>query len=295
MPSPPAAMRWAAVVCLAGLDAVLATTCNGYSELCSRLYSNYSQIGSHDSAFVGDFLTDNQFISAADQLDMGIRFLQAQTHDLDGTIEMCHTSCLELDAGSLSSYLSPIKTWLDDNTDDVVTLLLTNGDGIAVADYADVFESVGLDEYVFTPDGILTLDEWPTLQDMIDAGTRLVVFMDYYANTSSVAWISDEFDYYFETPYDTTDPSFPECTLNRPPGGSAVGRMGIMNHFLDVDILGILIPDVLLAASTNSFDSIMAQADICLSDYGSWPTVVLLDWDSVGDAIITQNYLNGLS
>jgi hypothetical protein len=55
-----------------------ATTCNGAAELCSRKYSNVSQIGSHDSAFVGSFVTDNQDESVTNQLDAGIRFLQGQ-------------------------------------------------------------------------------------------------------------------------------------------------------------------------------------------------------------------------
>lgn len=52
--------------------------CNGNIALCDRLYSNVSQIGTHDSAFVGILPTQNQGKSVADQLGAGIRFLQAQ-------------------------------------------------------------------------------------------------------------------------------------------------------------------------------------------------------------------------
>jgi hypothetical protein len=34
--------------------------------------------------------------------------------------------------------------------------------------------------------------------------------IDYGADTSTVSYILDEFTYFFETPYDTTDPNFPE-------------------------------------------------------------------------------------
>lgn len=101
---------------------------------------------------------------------------------------MCHTSCLELDAGTLATYLAPVKTFLDANPDEVVTLLLTNGDAISVSDFASVFESVGLSQYVFTPSGTLTLDQWPTLQAMIDAGTRLVVWMGTWSLTALRRW-----------------------------------------------------------------------------------------------------------
>lgn len=90
---------------------------------------------------------------------------------------MCHTSCFELNAGPLSQYLAPVKAFLDGNPDEVVSLLLTNGDAISVTDFAGVFEAAGLKEYVFTPSGTLALDQWPTLQTMIDDGTRLVVWM----------------------------------------------------------------------------------------------------------------------
>lgn len=80
-----------------------------------------------------------QNINLSAQLALGVRFLQAQTHDFVGTIQMCHTSCFELDAGPLSRYLAPIKTFLDDNPNEVVSVLLTNQDAISVTRYASVF------------------------------------------------------------------------------------------------------------------------------------------------------------
>lgn len=81
--------------------------CNGNAALCSRSYSNVTMIGTHDSAFVGILPTDNQLVSVTTQLDDGIRFLQAQTHVNNGVLEMCHTSCTELDAGPLTSQHKP--------------------------------------------------------------------------------------------------------------------------------------------------------------------------------------------
>lgn len=174
------ASRLAAVVAVGLTASLVLGACNGQDALCDRLYSNVSFVGAHDSAFVGELLADNQLLSVAAQLGMGVRFLQAQTHDFFGHIQMCHTSCLERNAGSLGTYLAPVKTFLEDsaNANEVVTLLLTNGDAISVADFAEVFASVGLDQYVFTPKtGTLAREQWPTLQEMIDDGTRLVVWM----------------------------------------------------------------------------------------------------------------------
>src|ERR1700761_8305445 len=89
--------------------------CNGDANLCSRIYSEVSFIGTHDSAFVGNMPTQNQIKSVSDQLTSGVRFLTAQTHSFLGTVSICHTSCLEEDAGTAASYLTTIKTFLDNN------------------------------------------------------------------------------------------------------------------------------------------------------------------------------------
>jgi hypothetical protein len=54
--------------------------CNGNAALCSRQYPDVSQIGTHDSAFVGSLPTDNQAVDVTGQLNAGIRFLQAQVY-----------------------------------------------------------------------------------------------------------------------------------------------------------------------------------------------------------------------
>jgi hypothetical protein len=155
----------------------IAQVCNGYSALCSRKWSEISQIGTHDSAFVGRFLTDNQAVDVTAQLEAGIRFLQAQTHYFLGTLTLCHTSCFEKDAGPLVDYLTDIKTWLDKNPNEVVTLLLTNGDRVSASLFGGAITSSALNTYAYTPTKTLAIDEWPTLQEMISSGDRFVVFL----------------------------------------------------------------------------------------------------------------------
>lgn len=162
----------------------LAADCNGHAELCDRVYSDVTFVGAHNSPFVGIGPSDNQFTTPTDQLNQGVRFLQAQTQDKDGAVEMCHTSCILEDAGTLESYLGEIKTWVDGNPNEVVTLLITNPDAIDITKFGDAFTSTGLATYVFTPDTQLALNEWPTLGDMISSGNRVVVFM----GTSSFTW-----------------------------------------------------------------------------------------------------------
>lgn len=279
--------------------------CNGYAEYCDRIYSNVSWIGTHDSAFVGNTsdLRVNQELSVAYQLNAGIRFLQAQTHKniLGNGLEMCHTSCFELDAGSLAKYLTTVKDWLDSNPNEVLTLLLTNGDSVNVTMFDKAFDNADLKDYVFVPSTSpdpLPISSWPTYGDLISNGTRLVAFLDYGAEASLVPYILDEFTYFFETPYDTTDPNFAECTLDRPPNGSPDGRMYIVNHFLDKEIIGIDYPDNDADFTTNAAagnGSIGAQADLCSSTYGRQPNFVLVDMFDRGDVFTWQDSVNGVA
>jgi hypothetical protein len=83
----------------------------------------------------------------------------------------------------LQNYLGDVRTWLDDNEWQVVTLLLVNGDNKPASQFADAFGSAGLDKYLFSPphnsNGPQAIGpkDWPTMKEMIEGGNRLVVFM----------------------------------------------------------------------------------------------------------------------
>ncbi|PBP21721.1 hypothetical protein BUE80_DR007564, partial [Diplocarpon rosae] len=258
-----------------------AVGCNGHIELCSRKYSNITQIGAHDSAFVGILPTDNQFLSLTSQLDGGIRFLQAQTHLKEGVLQLCHTSCYLKDAGPLVSYLITIKNWMDSNPNEVVSLLLTNGDRADVAQFGTDMTTSGLATYAYNPGTQLMEDDWPSLQQLIDAKTRLVMFLDYGADTGKVPYILDEFSYYFETAFDTTDRKFSSCALDRPSGSNGSGLMYIVNHFLDFHLFSILFPATVELSRTNAATgdgSVGAQANLCIKSWGRRPNVILVDF-----------------
>jgi hypothetical protein len=171
---------------LPGADAA---TCNGRSEYCSRSYSNITFVASHDSAFVGELPQQNQNIDITAQLNMGIRYLQAQTHHslLDkNVLELCHTSCLLEDAGTLESYLGTVKKFLDANTNEVVTILLTNGDSVDITEFGKTFASSGIDSYAFVPSSNpLPIGKWPTMSELISSGKRLVVFLGIFSLSDS--------------------------------------------------------------------------------------------------------------
>ena len=272
--------------------------CNGHTSLCGRRYSNITMIGAHNSPFVGQLLSDNQSKDVEEQLDRGIRFLQGQTHpSITGKIHLCHTHCIIRDAGRLTNWLRRIKNWLDNHPDQVVSLLLTNPNNFAVQKFADSMIDSGIAAYAYTPPPRLEFDDWPTLRELIDANSRLIMFLDIGANRTAVPYILDEWAHFFETPYTQEDQDFAQCMLDRPADGRSGGRMYLVNHTLNVGLLGhgvIAVPDRIHEKMTNAAQTILKHADLCLATWGRKPNVILVDRFHKGDVFKAQDVLNGL-
>ena len=93
---------------------------------------------------------------------------------------MCHTNCFLEDAGRAKDYLIKIKNFLDKNPNEVVTLLLTNGDNLEMDWFDKPFRNSGIKDYAYIPPtspGILPINDWPTLGELISSRKRLVVFI----------------------------------------------------------------------------------------------------------------------
>ena len=174
-------------------------SCNGAPELCTTLYSAVSSaIGSHDSAFIGPLPQQNQNVRPSQQLERGARMMQVQTHKGradENIVHMCHTDCFLEDAGPLSDWLLEIRQFMETpgRENDVVTVLLTNPEGIPMSAYDAAFKLSGLDKLVFVPgqnEAVpLNLKSWPTLGTMIQAGKRIVVFIGWSPSpTSFILW-----------------------------------------------------------------------------------------------------------
>lgn len=268
-----------------------ATTCNGFSELCDKSFGNVSFVGAHDSYAVGtDNLAVNQDYDVTQQLNDGIRMLQLQVHNEDSTLQLCHTSCSLFNGGTLADYLTKVKSWMDSNTEDVLSILIVNIDNVAPSEYATVFESAGLDTLSYSPSSSpLAATDWPTLGEMIDGGTRLVTFLDNQADTTSVSYLIDEFSNIWETAYDVTDTTF-DCEVNRTNGDSST-QMYLINHFLDKILLGSPVPNVDKANETNAESgegSLGVQVDTCTSQYGRAPNFMLVDFYEYGGGSVFQ-------
>ena len=205
-----------------------------------------------------------------------------------------------------------------------MTLLLVNSDDATTASIAAEFALADLTSYTFQPTSTTTssnpgASEWPTLQTLIDANTRLVTFVASLADDGSAApYLMNEFDYIFENSYNNTSPSDFSCVPDRPASvagsiqaSTTQGLMPLLNHFLYTDLAtsgalaGVQIPDVDAAYTTNAptgsanctegTGCLGTVAQGCADAYGQAPSYVLVDWFNVGPAIATVDALNGVA
>ncbi|EON99901.1 putative tat pathway signal sequence protein [Phaeoacremonium minimum UCRPA7] len=257
-------------------------------------------VGCHNSPFIRSGSTAaNQDLDVTTQLNDGIRFLQGQIQwPANGTEpHFCHTSCDILDAGPITDWLGKVKTWVAAHPYDVVTILLGNGNYSDASMYAPFIESTGIQKYAYVPDVAApwTVDQWPTFSELILQGVRTVMFIDYNYNATAAPWLLDEFGYFWETPFDPEDTSFP-CTVQRPPRlmgdenvEAARNSMYIMNHNLNVEVslLGasLLVPAVTSLNTTNNVSgdgSLGMAANNCRSDWGRAPNFLTVDYYEYG-------------
>ncbi|KAF8560169.1 PLC-like phosphodiesterase [Imleria badia] len=267
-----------------------ATTCNGSADLCSRSFGNVTFVGTHDSYAVGvNNLAADQDYNITQQLTDGIRMLQVQAHNLTGVLQLCHTSCSLYNGGPFSTYLATVKTWLDANPNEVLSILIVNSDDFPPTAYDAVFKGAGLDTMSYAPPSAsIPASQWPTLGTLINSGKRLITFMDASADFNSIPYIIDEFTNIWESPYDVTT-TF-DCSVNRTQGNSST-QMYLINHFLDTLVLGQPVPDVSQANQTNAVsgqNSLGQQVSLCVSEYGRNPNFMLVDFYEYGGGSVFE-------
>lgn len=191
-----------------------------------------------------------------------------------------------------------MREWVDNHPYDVVTILLVNSDYIGVGNYTDPIVNSGLSEYVYYPPKIpMTLDDWPTLAEMILTRKRVVIFMDYQANQTQVPYILDEFSQMSETPFSPVDPNFP-CTMQRPPNiknATVQNRLYLMNHNLNVDIslagVDVLIPNFADLAELNEVSGNISLGKMAEECQGNWtrpPNFLLVDFYDKGNGSVFE-------
>lgn len=188
----------------------------------------------------------------------------------------------------------------------MVTVLLVNSDGASAAELDKEFQAASIVDYAYTPTSQSAPSSWPTLQELINDGTRLMTFVASVDSSAQAPYLMDEWNYIFENPYDVTSPSGFSCMPARPPSvkgdlSSALSsnRLPLMNHFLYSEVFGdIEYPNSSYVSTTNApsggVGNLGAAAAECTNAYNRQPAFILVDFASKGPAIATVDKLNNV-
>ena len=291
-----------------------ARACNGDAELCDRRYDEVVYAATHNSMSSPDvvFIWPEHDGDIRSQLDQGIRALLIDTHHWtplvsdeqlaaadpylpagvaerifetlgplrqgrDGTY-LCHNQCA-LGATPLVDALDTIREFLDENPDEVVTLIIQ--DDITPTETAEAFTRAGLDPYLHehTPG-----TPWASLGDLIDRGERLVVFAEDEGPPPD--WYHQAFEYIQETPYRFEEPDDFTCAPNR---GDPDASLFLLNHWVQR-----VAPDRADAVNVNGQDVIVERARACQRERGLLPNYIAVNFYSIGDLDDAVARLNGL-
>ncbi|MEW2068593.1 PI-PLC domain-containing protein [Streptomyces sp. NPDC007346] len=279
--------------------------CQGSTELCELRYDEVAHLTAHNamSTTADRFIGPLQDPDITTQLDTGVRALMLDTYhwespqdiaarldDPEFTPEqrrlisaaidkanppreglwLCHSVC-RAGAIELGPALEDIGAWLRANPTEIVTLIVQ--DDIGAEETAQAFHRAGLDDLLHTPSE--DPDEpWPTLEEMIDSGRRLVVFAE--KADGPEPWYRNFYRYGMETPFAFRSPDEMSCEPNR---GGTGKRLFLLNHFVTNGG-----GSRLDAGRINSRDWLLERARSCEAERGSPVNFVAVDYTTVGDA-----------
>ena len=261
-------------------------TCNGFEQLCDRSYSDVVYATTHNSMSNKDahWVSPNQIHGIPQQLQDGIRGFMLDTHydeENNNALSLCHGDCMfgKID---LVEALGYFKTFLDTNPNEVLTLITESY--ISADDTAGAFKDSGLDSYVFTPPEDML--HWPTLRQMIENHTNVVVFD--HDGSDKYKWYLKQDKYCWETPWHNTSTDDFDCSVLR---GNVDNDLLIINHFL-YGAMDLASAD--LSKEANSNPLLINRRNKCKNETGQLPNFITVNHYSIGNIFDAVDTLNGV-
>lgn len=253
--------------------------CNGATELCSRTYDTVVFPGTHNAfaATAAGFspFAANQTLPMAEQLEDGIRVMLLDVlPDGDG-LALCHSDCAFGSIPHLQA-LAGIEAFLAAHPREVLTIIYQDD-----ADQADVvadLEASGLVDRAYVHEG----GAWPTLGEMIDAGTTLVITAE--NGGAPPPWYHHVWDEAWDTGYTWMSIDAFDCEPNR---GAPDHALFLLNHWVS-NATGL--PDAGAASEANALSTLLARVQAC----PRLPTFLAVDYYDQGDLFAAVASLNGL-
>ena len=260
--------------------------CNGSIDLCPKQYNEVAYLTTHN-AFNSDedgLLFPNQSYNISSQLNDGVRGLMIDVHNHFGTPTAYH-SVFMLGTIPLSDIFNDIKTFLDNNPNEVVTIILECY--VTANDIEDEINQSGLSSYLYTHNNSIG---WPTLQNMIDNDNRVVILTDQDDASSSQNWYHYVWGYAVETHYSINTINDFTCDFNR---GNPLNDLFIFNHFVTDANLGYGLYNESNDVNANPF--FINRALNCQNQTNKFPNFVTVDFYELGDGLAVVDQLNGVT
>lgn len=264
-----------------------ALPCNGHVALCDRPFDEVVFPGTHNSHSALDDgfppVNANQQHGIAQQLIDGVRVMLIDVYPDEAdpsVVLMCHGPCLLASTPHLEG-LGAITQFLVDNPREVFTIIYE--DHVEADLLAQDFATTGADALVFTHE---PGSPWPTLGEMIDADTRLVIT----AETAGPppAWLHHVWDEAWDTPYNHPSVDAMSCDLNR---GSSDNALFLVNHWVNDDF-GL--PSMSNSEVVNATDVLLTRAQDCATQWDHAPNFLVVDFYATGDLFAVVDTLNGV-
>ena len=259
--------------------------CNGSALLCNKKYNEVAYLTTHNAYNSGEdnFSLPNQNFNITSQLNNGVRALMIDVYDVLGTPTVYHGTSI-LGSAPFLDYLSDIKSFLDLNPNEIVTIIL------------ECYISANEIEYELTQAGLMpflyshvTGNSWPTLQNMINNGERLVIFSDVDDASANQSWYHYVWDHAVETHYTNHSQNDFSCDFNR---GDSINDLFILNHFVTNSVLGT--GDESQSAIVNANPYFINRVLQCQQEKNKFPNFITVDFYELGNCIDVVNQVNGI-
>ena len=182
--------------------------------------------------------------------------------------------------------LSDMNLFLEHNPGEVITLFAESA--VTPAELATTFATAGLLPYLYVHD---FARGWPTLSEMAQHNTRLVVFND-SQDKSRPAWQHYLYDLIVDTDYNITDITQFRCAFYR---GRPENSLYFINQFIYAAFGNkVLFPDPKLAQKANEPAFVSGRAQQCWTETQRIPNFIYVDWFEKGDVMAAVRALNRL-
>lgn len=256
------------------------TGCNGFSGLCDQTLDMVAFTGTHNAMSNAEdgWLAPNQGWNITHQLEAGVRALNLDTYDIDDTVMLCHGYC-ELGQRPLIDALLDLRSFIDAQPNSVI--IITFQDAADASQTLDVFEEAGIKEWMHNQ----AIDApWPTLQELIDAGTPLVVFAAQYGGNETPGYHA-QWDYWIDTPYQAQSTADFSCEADR--GNIETASLLNVNHFITNPIA---LPEH--AEVANTAQAVQTHLDKCIEERQHPINQILIDFVDIGETLSVIDSIN---